>query len=76
MLNIPMIDNKTPKTVETKLEKIKALDAGLPSAMAPMNAISQIVRIIIGKKIPPVALLFMNWKIVNKSLVSFAVGVG
>ena len=59
-----------------KLEKIKALDAGLPSAIAPMNAISQIVRTIKGKNKPSVALLFTNWKMLNRSAVSFAVAVG
>ena len=71
-----MIANNTPNTVEIKLEKIKALDAGLPSAIAPINAISQITRIITGKNKLSVALLFMNWKMLNRSAVSFASGVG
>ena len=71
-----MIDNNTPKIVEMKLEKINALDAGLPSAMAPIKAINQIDKRMTGKKSPAVALLFTNWKILYKSLVSFAVAIG
>jgi hypothetical protein len=62
--------------VDMKLEKTHALEAGLPSAMAPINAINHIAKRIIGKNKPPLAGPFINWNTEYKSLVSFTPGVG
>ncbi len=51
-----------------------ALEAGRPSDMTPINCMTQIVKIKIGKNNPSVAEFEIHWNILRRSLVSFAAG--